>query len=78
MKSNNNWFIKLKLNDNICTLYDNGLLYGKEKGHKIGLLNDKSLNDIKTLINSNIYMFKTLEYYNAKENNLVLKKEILK
>ena len=53
-KVKNNWILKFILpnTDFIRTIYDDGLVYGKEFNEKIGILKDKELNRIKKYIKS--------------------------
>lgn len=65
--------IDSKDTDNRLSIYDNGLVYGKNKGQLLGKLNNKATLDIKQVINENIYMFKKLVYYNEGLNPYILR-----
>ena len=65
--------IDSKDTDNRLSIYDNGLVYGKNKGQLLGKLNNKATLDIKQVINENIYMFKKLVYYNEALNPYILR-----
>lgn len=45
------------------TLYDNGLVYGTKKGEKWGILNEDSLNKIKSFIKKDIYSLRAETYH---------------
>jgi hypothetical protein len=69
----NKWLIQFGDNKSKITIYDNGKVYGSERGYVIGLLSEKALNEIEEYINTNIYYFKKLKYYNGHVNNMLLK-----
>lgn len=59
-KVKNNWILKFILpeSDFVRTIYDNGLVFGKEHNEKIGILKNEELNLIKGFINDSLYMLK--------------------
>lgn len=61
--------IENKTTDLKISIYDNGVVYGKEQNQKLGQLNENAINEIKNILNENMYMFKTKVYYNAHEGN---------
>ncbi len=63
------WFIQIenKRSNTKHTLYDDGTVYGTERGQKIGVLSTETMSQLTTIINENIYMFRTLGCY-YKEN----------
>ena len=52
-KTKNNWILKFILPeyDYVRTVYEDGLVYGKELNEKIGILKTKELDIIKTNVN---------------------------
>ena len=70
----NHWLFQIvDRKDNYrLTIYENGLVYGNERGKKLFILKPDTLDEIKRLINDNIYMFKQLGYYNGHNNNYAL------
>lgn len=72
----NSWFIQLETKgaNNRISVCDNGLVYGPERNQKLGLLKESAVNEIKSIVNENVYMLKKLGYYiNDHRNNLVLR-----
>lgn len=69
------WFIQIKdKNDKMkITIYHNGIVYGKERGEILGKLNSNAIAELKSIINGNLHIFKTLTHYNEKLNNFILK-----
>lgn len=69
------WLIQIenKNENELLTVYENGLVYGKERGQKLFILTSFAIEQIKEIINSNIYMFKTLEYFKEHHNTLILR-----
>lgn len=47
----NKWYISLQLNqDYKITVYDNGIVYGSNRGEKLFQLNEETMNKIRTII----------------------------
>lgn len=47
----NKWYISLQLNqDYKITVYDNGIVYGPNKGEKLFQLNEETMTEIRTII----------------------------
>lgn len=57
---------------NLISIYDNGVVYGKHRGDILGTLSDESLSELKLLINTNMYMFKSLTRYVDHWNSIAL------
>lgn len=74
-KQMKHWLIQIenKKENELLTVYENGLVYGKERGQKLFILSSRAIEQIKEIINSNIYMFKTLEYFKEHHNPLILR-----
>lgn len=51
--NNKKWFLQIedKNTNNRISVCDNGLVYGTEKGHKLGILNTETINRIKNFLN---------------------------
>lgn len=69
------WLIQFenKINKTRMTIYDNGLVYGTERNEKLFILSRSSIEQLKDIINENMYMFKTLEYQNEGRSPIVLR-----
>jgi len=63
------WLIQIenKLTNTKHTLYDDGTVYGTERGQKLGVLSTETMSKLNTIINENIYMLRTQRCY-YKEN----------
>jgi len=74
-KVKNNWILKFILpnTDFIRTIYDDGLVYGKEYNEKIGILKDKELNRIKKYIKSDLHMLKKEEFFRQRPFGSIIK-----
>ncbi len=69
------WFIQIEdKNHNFkFTIYENGKVYGKKQGDIIGVLNNDTITKLKSIINENIYMFKSFIYYKENLNPYILR-----
>ncbi len=71
------WFIQIenKVNHTRITIYENGLVYGPEKGQKLYILKEETMEKIKVIINSQSHITKGQAngYYNYKRNSLLLR-----
>lgn len=54
------------------SIYEDGRIYGNEKGQLLGCLNDETTKDLIDLINSNMYMFKTNPKMNFYNDNIIM------
>ncbi len=74
-KVKNNWILKFILpNTNfIRTIYDDGLVYGKEYNEKIGILKDKELVLIKKYVKSTLPMLKQEGLFKQRPNGSIIK-----
>ena len=54
--NNKKWFLQIedKNTNNRISVCDNGLVYGTEKGHKLGILNTETINRIKNFLNGKV------------------------
>lgn len=55
------------------TIYNNGIVYGTERNEKLFILSSTCIEQLKDIINENMYMFKTLEYQNEGRSPIVLR-----
>lgn len=71
----NKWFISLenKELDLKVSIYEDGTIYGKERGQILGILNANSMEELNFIINDNLGEFRRLGYYNYKDNQYVLR-----
>lgn len=69
------WLIQFenKINKTRMTIYDNGLVYGTGRNEKLFILSRSSIEQLKDIINENMYMFKTLEYQSDGRSPIVLR-----
>lgn len=69
------WFIEIlnKQNDLKLTIYEDGSVYGKERGLKYGVLVSSAMEELFSIINENMYMFRKLKYYKENVNPFILK-----
>ncbi len=69
------WLIQFenKINKTRMTIYDNGLVYGTGRNEKLFILSRSSVEQLKDIINENMYMFKTLEYQSDGCSPIVLR-----
>ena len=74
-KVKNNWILKFILpnTDFIRTIYDDGLVYGKEFNEKIGILKDKELVLIKKYVKSTLPMLKQEGVFKQRPNGSIIK-----
>lgn len=54
------------------SVYDDGKVYGTQKGQLLGILDEKSKQELLHLIQTNMYMFKALNGYKSKENPIIM------
>lgn len=71
------WFIQIenKGNHEKISVYEDGQVYGTEKGQKLCILKKEVIEQIKQMINYQAHMTKgqTNGYYNYKRNSLLLR-----
>ncbi len=69
------WLIQFenKINKTKMTIYDNGLVYGTGRNEKLFILSRSSVEQLKDIINENMYMFKTLKYQSDGRSPIVLR-----
>ena len=74
MNQNIKPFIVLHTKDNNIrySIYDSGLVYGKEKGNLLGKLEYTAIEKIKKILKENMYMFKKEVYYKENHNPYIL------
>ena len=65
--------IKNKANNERITVYPNGLVYGTRKGEKLFNLSEYAMQEIKDLLNENIYSLKKDNNTNYMNNGLILR-----
>ena len=75
MENKNIWLIQIikPETDIKLTIYENGLVYGKEYNEKLFILNEQSLNKIKEFIKKDIYSLKGSPYIRMQRNGLIVK-----
>ncbi len=69
------WFISVenKELDLKVSIYEDGTVYGKERGQEIGILNTNSMEELNYIINDNLGEFRRLGYHNYKDNQFILR-----
>lgn len=69
------WFIEIqnKEKDLKLTIYKDGTVYGRERGKKYGTLSSYAMEELFSIINENMYMFRKLKYYKEDVNPFILK-----
>lgn len=69
------WFISLenKELDLKVSVYEDGTVYGKERGQKIGILNTNAMEELNYIIKDNLGDFRKLGYHNYKDNQFILR-----
>lgn len=74
-KVKNNWILKFIFpnTDFIRTVYDDGLVYGKEYNEKIGILKSEELTLIKKYINATLPMLKQEGVFKQRPNGSIIK-----
>lgn len=74
-KIKNNWILKFIFpnTDFIRTVYDDGLVYGKEYNEKIGILKSEELTLIKKYINATLPMLKQEGVFKQRPNGSIIK-----
>lgn len=66
----NKWLVEItSKEDNFkMTVYEDGTVYGKERGHKLGILNSNAMTEINKFIKEYMPLFKSQQY--IKENSI--------
>ena len=74
-KVKNNWILKFIFpnTDFIRTVYDDGLVYGKEYNEKIGILKSEELTLIKKYVKSTLPMLKQEGVFKQRPNGSIIK-----
>jgi len=70
------WFIEItcKTDDDFkITIYNDGSVYGIERGKKLVTLNSNAMAELEFIINESLGEFRKLGYHNYHNNPLVLK-----
>ena len=75
MKEKNIWLLKI-INpsaDYTLTIYENGLVYGKEYNEKLFILNNETIDEIKKYIKRSLYKLKRQENIIQKTSGFIIK-----
>ena len=75
MKEKNIWLLKIinPSTDYTLTIYENGLVYGKEYNEKLFILNNETINEIKKYIKRSLYKLKRQEKIIQKTSGFIIK-----
>ena len=75
MNQNTKPFMVMHTKDNSVktSIYDDGRVYGKENGELLGIMTPSSIEQIKSILNSNMYMFRKEVYYKENHNPYILR-----
>lgn len=75
MKEKNIWLLKIinPSTDYTLTIYENGLVYGKEYNEKLFILNNETIDEIKKYIKRSLYKLKRQENIIQKTSGFIIK-----
>ncbi len=75
MKEKNIWLLKIinPSTDYTLTIYENGLVYGKEYNEKLFILNNETIDVIKKYIKRSLYKLKRQEKIIQKTSGFIIK-----
>ena len=75
MKEKNIWLLKIinPSTDYTLTIYENGLVYGKEYNEKLFILNNETIDKIKKYIKRSLYKLKRQENIIQKTSGFIIK-----
>lgn len=75
MKEKNIWLLKIinPSTDYTLTIYENGLVYGKEYNEKLFILNNETIDEIKKYIKRSLYKLKSQEKIIQKTSGFIIK-----
>ena len=75
MKKKNIWLLKIinPSTDYTLTIYENGLVYGKEYNAKLFILNNETIDEIKKYIKRSLYKLKRQEKIIQKTSGFIIK-----
>lgn len=75
MKEKNIWLLKIinPSTDYTLTIYENGLVYGKEYNEKLFILNNEIIDEIKKYIKRSLYKLKRQEKIIQKTSGFIIK-----
>ena len=75
MKEKNIWLLKIinPSTDYTLTIYENGLVYGKDYNEKLFILNNETIDEIKKYIKRSLYKLKRQENIIQKTSGFIIK-----
>ena len=75
MKEKNIWLLKIinPSTDYTLTIYENGLVYGKEYNEKLFIINNETIDEIKKYIKRSLYKLKRQENIIQKTSGFIIK-----
>lgn len=75
MKEKNIWLLKIinPSTDYTLTIFENGLVYGKEYNEKLFILNNETIDEIKKYIKRSLYKLKRQEKIIQKTSGFIIK-----
>lgn len=75
MKKKNIWLLKIinPSTDYTLTIYENGLVYGKEYNEKLFIINNETIDEIKKYIKRSLYKLKRQENIIQKTSGFIIK-----
>lgn len=75
MKKKNIWLLKIinPSTDYTLTIYENGLVYGKEYNEKLFILDNETIDEIKKYIKRSLYKLKRQEKIIQKTSGFIIK-----
>lgn len=75
MKKKNIWLLKIinPSTDYTLTIYENGLVYGKEYNEKLFIINNETIDEIKKYIKRSLYKLKRQEKIIQKTSGFIIK-----
>ena len=75
MKEKNIWLLKIinPSTDYTLTIYENGLVYGKEYNEKLFILDNETIDEIKKYIKRSLYKLKRQENIIQKTSGFIIK-----
>lgn len=75
MKEKNIWLLKIinPSTDYTLTIYENGLVYGKEYNEKLFIINNETIDEIKKYIKRSLYKLKRQEKIIQKTSGFIIK-----
>ena len=74
MKEKNIWLLKIinPSTDYTLTIYENGLVYGKDYNEKLFILNNETIDEIKKYIKRSLYKLKRQEKIIQKTSGFII------